>query len=74
MYPTDDRLIRIRLLIKQSQEARARMMKRIAESRALRARAAQRLERPQSATGTRLKDDTHEQRTPLESGGGGGEQ
>lgn len=51
MYPTDDRFIRIRLLIKQSQEARERMMKRVAESRKLRARAAQRLlERTESAT------------------------
>jgi hypothetical protein len=50
MYPSDDRCIRTRLLIRQTQEARERMLVRVAESQALRARATGLCDRAIAAT------------------------
>lgn len=45
MYPTDDRLIRVRLLINECRKIRLRLEVSIAKSQALRARSAGLIER-----------------------------
>jgi hypothetical protein len=51
MYPGDDRPIRIRMLINECREIRQRLAERIAQSRALRARAARFSERADAPPG-----------------------
>ena len=65
MYPSDDRPLRVRLLINECREIRRRLEKQVERSRALRARAA----RPRSGAGGPLRQDG----AKLEWWGGGGE-